>query len=202
MSNNLLKGGVFALIIWWFWFSQQKNAREYIIVTIISCFASMAFARGLALMLPMRDRPLYDTDLDFVIPFGVTTTGLEGWSSFPSDHAALFFTLAIGVFFISRRLGIFALIYTTLFICLPRIYLGLHFPTDIVAGAIIGIIIGWIGNLSFFRIRISKPVLNWANSYQNLFYTFFFLITYQIADLFNSSRAIAGAVFKFIKHIV
>lgn len=153
-------------------------------------------------MLPMRDRPLYDTDLDFVIPFGVTTTGLEGWSSFPSDHAALFFTLAIGVFFISRRLGIFALIYTTLFICLPRIYLGLHFPTDIVAGAIIGIIIGWIGNLSFFRIRISKPVLNWANSYQNLFYTFFFLITYQIADLFNSSRAIAGAVFKFIKHIV
>jgi undecaprenyl-diphosphatase len=121
-------------------------------------------------------------------------TALEGWSSFPSDNAVLFFTLSTGLLFISRKIGVFALAYTMLFICFPKVYLGLHYPTDIIGGAIIGMSIAWLGNLSIIRGRISQPVLYWAQSKPSSFYPLFFLVTYQIVDMFDNSRAIINAV--------
>jgi len=42
----------------------------------------------------------------------------------------------------------------------------------------------------FLRINanISQPVLNWSSSKPEIFYPVFFIITYQIADMFDNSR--------------
>jgi undecaprenyl-diphosphatase len=121
---------------------------------------------------------------------------LEGWSSFPSDHAVLFFALSTGLLFISRKVGTFALAYTGLFIAFPRIYLGLHYPTDIIAGAIIGVTIAILGNIYLIKSTRLKSIVRWADTEPDLFYPVFFLFTYQIADMFGSSRAIISAGFK------
>jgi hypothetical protein len=66
----------------------------------------------------------------------------------------LFFAMAAGIFIASRRAGWFALVYVSAFICLPRMYLGEHYATDILTGAAIGIIPVCLANLP----RIRQPL--------------------------------------------
>ena len=115
-------------------------------------------------------------------------TTLDGWSSFPSDHAVLFYALSTGMLFVSRKVGTIAIVYTTLFIGLPRVYLGIHYPTDIICGAIFGTVIALLCNQPTFGKKFSEPILKWSISKPEFFYPIFFIITYQIADIFNNSR--------------
>jgi undecaprenyl-diphosphatase len=203
-DNHLLKGGVLTIIIWWAWFhidERRSHDREHIISTLLSCFVAMQLARALALTLPFRIRPLHEEYLSFLLPYGMTPTALEGWSSFPSDHAVLFFTLSTGLVFISKKVGIFALFYTTLFIAFPRIYLGLHYLTDIIAGAIIGITIALLGNMYLCKVISLQKIVSWSHSKPSLFYPLFFLLTYQIADMFDGIRAISKAGFKLFQTV-
>jgi len=57
--------------------------------------------------------------------------------SFPSDHAAAAFAIAFAVLAFSRRGGLAFLAAATL-IGLSRIALGMHYPSDVVAGALVG----------------------------------------------------------------
>jgi undecaprenyl-diphosphatase len=64
----------------------------------------------------------------------------EADSSFPSGHATIFFTIATLVTLIfGRRWGMWAFIMAAL-IGLARVYVGVHYPLDIIAGALIGIL--------------------------------------------------------------
>ncbi len=179
-------------IFWFGWFKASKNqpiVQARLISTLFGCFIAMVLARALAKLLPFRLRPLHEERLDFVIPFSMMPAKLEGWSSFPSDHAVLFYALSAGMFYISKRVGIFALVYTTLFIGLPRIYLGLHYPTDIIGGAFVGIVIALLCQSNYFLDKVSYSVLEFSRTKPEIFYPLFFIITYQIADMFESSRS-------------
>ena len=131
-TNHLFKGGFLITILWWFWFKDNKPGqlqKDHIIVTLCSCLIALFSARVLAVMLPFRLRPMLNHEYDFLIPYGFNASILESWSSFPSDHAVLFFSLATGMFLLSRKLGMFVLIYVLAIICFPRVYIGLHYPT-------------------------------------------------------------------------
>ena len=73
-------------------------------------FLALLAAPVLATVLPFRERPLRNPLLHFQLPYGVTETTLLGWSFFPSDHAVLYFALATTLVFVSRCVGIFALV--------------------------------------------------------------------------------------------
>jgi len=192
-ENHLAKGGVLLTVYWWGWFASKENqayVRVHLISTIIGCFIAMILARATALLAPFRLRPLHEHDLEFVLPYGLEPTMLSGWSSFPSDHATLFYALSTGMFFISKRIGIIATAYTTLFIVLPRVYLGFHYPTDVIGGALIGVVIVLLCNRTLFTEKISRAVLDWSNSASEIFYPASFIVTYQIVDMFEASRSI------------
>ena len=191
-ENHLIKGGALLAILWWGWFKadeKQRMFRMHMLATLIACLVGIALARSLALILPFRCRPMHDTALKFLLPHTMNPRLATGWSSFPSDHAVLFYALAAGFFYISRKLGIAALIYVTIFVGLPRIYLGLHYPTDIIGGAVVGAGIVLFCNIPFFIRKIFEPVLNWAEAKPEFFYPLFFLISYQIADMFDNCRS-------------
>jgi undecaprenyl-diphosphatase len=204
-DNHLLKGGVLMMLVWWLWFRKEDEPDshncDHIIATFVGCVVGMTLARFLALTLPFRLRPLHEAGLDFLIPYGASPAILDGWSSFPSDHAVLFFALSTGLLFVSKRAGIFALAYTTAFIAFPRIYLGLHYPTDILAGAVIGIAISILCNVYLIKSARLHSLTKWSYSKPQFFYPLFFLFTYQVADLFSSSRAIFGEAFMLLKNI-
>lgn len=56
---------------------------------------------------------------------------LTDWSPFPSDHGMLWMADATGIFLVCRRIGVFAILCAALLICLPRAWLGFHYPTDL-----------------------------------------------------------------------
>jgi undecaprenyl-diphosphatase len=66
------------------------------------------------------------------------TTG----KSFPSSHAANCFALATVIFLFHRRWGWIAFIPAAL-VALSRMYVGSHWPLDVLAGSLIGIGCGW-----------------------------------------------------------
>jgi undecaprenyl-diphosphatase len=57
--------------------------------------------------------------------------------SFPSDHAAAAFAIAVAVFFYSRRVGAVFMVAATI-IASSRVVEGLHYPSDVLAGAAVG----------------------------------------------------------------
>jgi len=87
-------------------------------------------------------------------------------------------------------------------ISLPRIYMGIHYPTDLVAGALIGSGAAALGKIARVRTAVVGPLLQWLRKYPGLFYACFFAATFQIATGFGPSielarfaLAVAKAVF-------
>ena len=57
--------------------------------------------------------------------------------SFPSDHATGAFALALGIWLYDRAMGTLMLVLAAL-LSFSRVYVGTHYPGDVVAGALIG----------------------------------------------------------------
>lgn len=66
--------------------------------------------------------------------------------SFPSGHTGASFAAASALFFSKNRLWIPSTIVATL-IAFSRLYLYVHYPSDVLAGAMIGIMAGWLGSI-------------------------------------------------------
>ncbi|OGR30650.1 MAG: hypothetical protein A2X83_00790 [Desulfuromonadales bacterium GWD2_54_10] len=192
-GSNLLKGGIIVPLLWWLWFDKNNNDNNKVCLasTIVASLVAIAIARTFALILPYRSRPVFNSAINFQAPYGLDVNILDGWSSFPSDHAVFFFTLASGLFLANRLVGSFALVYTFFAICLPRIYVGHHFPTDIIAGIFLGVCIGCVTQNIRIRQIITDHVLIWEKTKPNHFYAYFFFLTAQMSFLFDSVRILA-----------
>jgi undecaprenyl-diphosphatase len=57
--------------------------------------------------------------------------------SFPSDHAAAAFAIAFAVLALWRRAGVLFLVAAAL-IATSRVALGMHYPSDVAAGMVVG----------------------------------------------------------------
>lgn len=202
-NDNLLKGGFFAILIWYFWFKPSQvlaEKRVNIVATLSSIFCVMVVTLALAGLAPFRPRPFLNSEFLFLSSDG-STPYLSKWSSFPSDHAALFTALATGFFFISKRAGIITTLYSIILIFFPRVYLGYHYPTDIIVGALLGASITYFFNRSrFIKKEISRIIIPFSESHQPYFYAILFFITYEIADLFAGSRNLLSFLYNLFKH--
>lgn len=79
--------------------------------------------------------------------------------SFPSGHTSASFAAASAIFIRNRRFGIPALILASL-IAFSRLYLYLHFPTDILASVALGLIFGAAAcrSIKIYANKNSRPV--------------------------------------------
>lgn len=79
-------------------------------------------------------------------------------SSFPSNPAAAAFAIAVAVWAVNRRLGTLLLTAAALY-GFARVYAGVHYPLDIVSGALIAIVVTFLT----FRIRdLLDPIPIWV----------------------------------------
>ena len=97
----------------------------------------------------------------------------------------------MSLFFAWRAAGILALCYGLVTICLPRLYMGFHYPTDLLAGAAVGVATASLARLSSLREAVGKAAERWQQRSAASFYACLFILTFQIATIFESAREIA-----------
>ena len=138
------------LIFMWF-IDRDRELRVQRQLGVFVALASMALSNSVVFILNFyyfRPRPFADNDVSLL--FYEPTD-----SSFPSNAVAAVFGLAFGIWGVNRRLGYFAIAAATLY-GLARVYAGVHYPLDILAGAAIAAPVTYL----VFRLRdLLMPVL-------------------------------------------
>jgi undecaprenyl-diphosphatase len=201
VERNLLKGAPIVFLCWAAFFERQNGrdrteGRSKLAAVIPLAIAGVVFARVLAKILPFRQRPFATPALHFHMPAGLDVSRLYSWSSFPSDHTVLFVALSIGVLFASRRLGWIALTYTAICIMLPRVYMGLHWSTDVLAGALLGVAFAFGADITAYRELVWRWVEKvWRDS-PGILAGCVFLLSYEITVLFDTPISIMMALLK------
>ncbi|SDB90392.1 phosphatase PAP2 family protein [Paraburkholderia lycopersici] len=192
------KGYLLIPLLWWIWFQPSERRewrREMVIATLASGLIALAAGRLLARFLPFRQRPLFNPELHLhFASSSLRAAGLTDWSSFPSDHAMLWVAIAMGIFLVWRVAGILALLYAAVVICLPRAYLGYHYPTDLLAGAAIGVVITWLMTRDAVRKRTAAPLLLCSMRYPGPAAMLGFLVCFELVTQFDDLLRLAHSV--------
>ena len=143
--DAIMKGITFLADHGWFWISLSlvlllfKQTRK---LGFMCCFAigCMVLINNICIKhIVNRIRP-YEV-IEGLIPLG----NIPDDSSFPSGHTAISFTVSLVLLFSTKkRFGIPAVILAVL-IALSRMYVGVHYPTDVLGGLVVGIVCACLG---------------------------------------------------------
>jgi undecaprenyl-diphosphatase len=189
-DSTILQGGAFVALYWWLWFERGPHRRD-VVTGLIGGIVAVLVSRALQVGLPFHARPLHTPDVPVRLPIGVSSDTLNTFSSFPSDHAVLFFALALPLWTRSRALGLAAMAWTLLVICLPRLYLGYHWPSDVIAGAVVGLALMLALRPLIAATGLPDRVLRLEAAYPAAFYAAFCLVTLELAVMFYDLRHFA-----------
>lgn len=184
------------LIYLWFCDEEGISARATVIESVAGMFTAVMVSRLIQNVSPLRLRPLHAGDPTFVAPIGTDTAVLEHWSSFPSDHAALSFALSTALWRFCRPLGALTYAWSALIVCLPRIYAGYHFASDILIGAAIGIVVAVCVRRLFPTKAAADRASDVAARYPGLFNAGLFVLMFLFATMFVDVRLAIAALFK------
>ncbi|BCZ82846.1 hypothetical protein PTKU64_65210 [Paraburkholderia terrae] len=192
------KGLVLIPVLWWMWFQQderRKWRREMVLATLLSGLVALFVGRLLTHWLPFRVRPIYSAELHLHFAgSNIKDALLTSWSSFPSDHAMLWMAIATGIFLVRGGIGVLAVLYTVLFICVPRAYLGFHYPTDLLMGAAVGIGITYVMTRDAIRVRYATPALRWIELRPGPSAMLAFILCIELVTQFDELRKLASGV--------
>ncbi|MBM4165401.1 MAG: phosphatase PAP2 family protein [Ignavibacteria bacterium] len=146
-KNTYIICGILLLLIYLFW-KGEKNIRVAILLVIPTLIISDQLSSTVLKHFFERQRPCIALENVRLL----VTCG-SGFS-FPSSHAVNNFAVAtlFGAFFKQHRWKYFAF---TSIIAYSRVYVGVHYPSDIFAGAIIGVCcgLGVYKSWKFFSIK-------------------------------------------------
>ena len=142
-----------AFVMFWF-----KKTRKCSIVLVVSVGLGYVLNSLILKNIINRDRPflLNEEFKNFILSLKME---LPDESSFPSGHAFSSFCAATIIFLFYKKAGIFAYVLAFL-IALSRVYLCVHYPTDVLAGMVIGslfaVLIYYVLRLIENKIRSKK----------------------------------------------
>ncbi|WP_234405593.1 undecaprenyl-diphosphatase [Paenibacillus sp. IHBB 10380] len=133
-----------------YWFTRIHKNRQMVITTLFS--ACVGFGLGSILShFFYRDRPFVHDTVNQLIEHSAN-------ASFPSDHSIGAFVIATGIGLFHKKDGVIWLVLAGL-ISFSRIWNGVHYPSDVITGAFIGVI---------SALMIYQMVHRWSVAYKCL----------------------------------
>lgn len=124
---------VLAAVLWlWGPRSQVKAQRQLVI--------KVAMALGVSVLVSYILGHAFPHDRPFVDHVGYTFLHHAPDDSFPSDHGTVIFTFALAFLFWHRLWSGAVLMVAAAAIAWSRVYLGVHWPLDMVGGFLVGLI--------------------------------------------------------------
>jgi undecaprenyl-diphosphatase len=148
-----LFGQVFLGLIFILWvFKQKKTVLPTLGSLVLSFVLSEAITHRMFKPHFARQRP------EFSLQKVQLRSHSHSGYSFPSTHASNSFALATVLALIYSQLAPVFLFFAFL-IAYSRVYVGVHFPSDVIGGALLGIAIGWIISFVMTKLR-SLPLPN------------------------------------------
>ncbi|HUZ16024.1 MAG TPA: phosphatase PAP2 family protein [Gaiellaceae bacterium] len=136
----------------WF-FSRPGGDRKWKLASG-SGFAAAALAYAVAFTIHhiwSRPRPYMSHHISH--PWSNTTD-----ASFPSDHTTVSFAIAAAVLAIDLPAGVIFLVVAAI-ISIGRIFIGAHYPSDVLAGFVIGLVVAGV------VVRFLPRFVSWVVSY-------------------------------------
>lgn len=115
-----------------------KKTRKAGVAMAIALILGLIFCNITLKPLVARVRPY---DVRGILPYLIE---VQHDFSFPSGHTTASFEGAAVVFFYNKKWGAAALVLASL-IAFSRMYLYVHYPTDILGGVVLGVLFAWVG---------------------------------------------------------
>jgi len=140
----------------WFWIAltllgfAYKPTRKYAHVAAIALILGLVIGNLLIKPAVARIRP-YDINTAITLLIAAPTD-----FSFPSGHTQASFAVATSVFLWNKKYGTAALLFAVL-IAFSRMYLYVHYPTDVLAGILFGVCWAFVGLVICNRLFRGKP---------------------------------------------
>lgn len=186
VDNALPSTFIFAAALYFYWRIDDDRAvrRRYRLLVLASVVCVMSLVTlGLrpwigwpAPVLSPRFRDLYPQDL---------------WSEgnpncFPSHSTFVYLLIALGLWPFSRKLSVLLAVCVVMLISFPRIYIGGHYPVDVLAGVVLAGFAAWVveGVCRFGPMRAGLQRVASAGAWVELLV---FLWLFEVAEGFRSS---------------
>ncbi|MGI5482029.1 phosphatase PAP2 family protein [Streptomyces lavendofoliae] len=126
------------LVVLWCWWSVRRRGGPEDSVAAVAGLLWAPLAAGVALLVNIPIRGFVERPRPFREHQGLEVL-VDGKTdfSFVSDHATMAMAIGVGVFVANRRFGL-AAIGLALVEGFCRVYMGVHYPTDVVGGFALG----------------------------------------------------------------
>ncbi len=125
---------IFLLLFYFSQYARQKKLRLFW-VTVVSTIGARLGVTELIRFFYHRPRPFVTYQVHQLI-------SENGWS-FPSGHSAFFFAMATAIYFYNKKWGI-GFFLAAVLMNISRVIAGVHYPMDIIGGAIVGMAVAYI----------------------------------------------------------
>ncbi len=178
---------------------KQATIRSHVIVLFVAMALSFVLARGLQHFFP-QPRPMAVAEM--IVPIDAADwqqikAAISTQGAFPSDHAVMWFVMATGVFWLSRKAGLVA--FTLAIVCsIMRVGAGYHWPRDMAAGAALGIGMTLLSFAALKRVPSCSKLLAWIvalfDRYPVWLYTIAFAVVWDFSQKFSTLFAVLAMV--------
>lgn len=130
-------------LLWVLMHQNRRHALLFVAMLALAFLVADQVASGLIKGLVERLRPTHDPSLGSLVH--VINGYRGGMYGFVSSHAANSFAASMLIALIMRRRLVTVSLFTwALLQCYSRVYLGVHYPGDILGGIAVGLLAGWL----------------------------------------------------------
>lgn len=138
--------GLFVLLVLVAWSFQSKLLKKVGVHGLLALVGTTLVTQLLKHLIG-RPRPRFDADV-----FSLGPSMAVGWDAFPSGHTVNAFAAATVIAWFLPKLRISVFLIAGL-VGLSRVVRGSHFPTDVLGGIVLGVLIGGLAAAGFRRWR-------------------------------------------------